>query len=83
VIRRHGLAAARALKEGAEHNDLLERLAGDPAFGVSLSELRAASDPSEFVGRAPQQVDDFLREVVDPLLARAPDAPRAREALRV
>ena len=83
VIRRHGLAAARALKEGAEHNDLLERLAGDPAFGMSLSELRAASDPSEFVGRAPQQVDDFLREVVDPLLARAPDAPRAREALRV
>ncbi|HJU88232.1 MAG TPA: adenylosuccinate lyase [Gemmatimonadaceae bacterium] len=83
IIRKHSLAAARALKEGAERNDLLERLAADLGFGVPLDELRSATDPTEFVGRAPQQVDEFLRDVVDPLLAGAPQKPRAREALRV
>jgi adenylosuccinate lyase len=73
VIRRHSVEAARAVKGGAPRNDLLERLAGDAEFaalGVSLDDLNAALDPARFVGRAPQQVDEFLAEVVDPLLAR-------------
>lgn len=69
VIRGHSIAAARAVKDGAPRNDLLERLAADPAFGVPLEDLQALADPSRFTGRAPQQVDDFLHEVVDPLLA--------------
>jgi adenylosuccinate lyase len=70
-IRRHSIAAARALKDGAERNDLLDRLAGDPGFGVPLDDLRDALDPRRFIGRAPQQVDEFLADVVEPLLAGA------------
>jgi len=67
-IRRHSIEAARALKDGAERNDLLDRLAADPEFGISIRDLEAALEPRRFVGRAPEQVDEFLREVVDPLL---------------
>ena len=82
VIRRHSVEAARALKDGATTNDLLERLAGDKAFGVPLGELKAAAEPAQFTGRAAAQVDEFLREVADPILAAAP-ADQAAEALRV
>jgi adenylosuccinate lyase len=69
VIRRHSIEAARAIKEGAaEENDLLERLSKDKEWKLSLKDMRAALDPSAFVGRAPQQVDEFLREVAQPLL---------------
>jgi adenylosuccinate lyase len=77
IIRRHSVAAAAAMKEGAA-NDLLERLAADPAFGVDLAGLSAAVSPERFIGRAPQQVDEFLADVVQPLLdAAPPDADRA------
>jgi adenylosuccinate lyase len=70
-IRKHSIEAARAIKEGAEHNDLLERLAKDKGWKVPLRDMREALDPASFVGRAPQQVDEFLREVVSPLLEGA------------
>ena len=74
VIRKHSLDAARAMKEGADTNDMLDRLAGDPQYGVPMNDLRGVLSPERFVGRAPQQVDDFLAEVVDPLLAGAQPA---------
>jgi adenylosuccinate lyase len=77
-IRQHSMEAARALKEGAPHNDLLDRLAGDKGWKVSLREMREALNPSAFVGRAPEQVDEFLREVVEPLLQGA-DVHEAEE----
>jgi adenylosuccinate lyase len=49
---------------------MLERLAADPAFGVSLEDLQAVTDPTRFVGRSPQQVVEFLEEHVAPWLAR-------------
>lgn len=67
-IRKHSMEAARAIKEGAQRNDLLDRLAKDKEWKVSLRDMRDALDPAAFVGRAPQQVDEFLREVVEPLL---------------
>ncbi len=70
LIRGHSIAASTAVKDGAPRNDMLERLAADPAFGIPLSDLQAAADPIRFVGRAPQQVDEFLSEVVAPWLAR-------------
>ena len=70
LIRGHSIEASRAVKAGAPRNDLLERLAADPAFGIPLEDLQAAAEPSRFVGRAPQQVDEFLDEVVAPWLAR-------------
>jgi adenylosuccinate lyase len=83
IIRQHSLAAARAMKEGAERNDLLERLGADRRFGVSISELRDALDPRDFVGRAPEQVDEFLENVIEPVLAGTPAAVVDTELLRV
>jgi len=78
-IRRYSIDAARAIKDGAEQNDLLDRIAADDAFGISRAELELAMDPKRFVGRAPQQVDEFLDEVVDPLLAGVPAEPVLEE----
>lgn len=82
TIRKHSIAAARAMKDGAGSNDLLDRLARDKSLGVSLKDLEGAIDPSRFVGRAPQQVDEFLRDVITPLFAGA-TAKAEREELRV
>jgi adenylosuccinate lyase len=78
VIRRHSLEVARAVAEDGTPNDLLERLAADPAFrGVALPELARSVDARTLVGRAPEQTDEYLRDVVDPLVARCPPAPPA------
>ncbi len=69
VIRGHSIAAARAVKDGAPRNDMLERLAADPAFGVPLEDLQLLADPTRFTGRAPEQVTEFMAEVITPLLA--------------
>lgn len=74
AIRQHALAATAAVKDGALVNDFLDRIAADPACGIPVGELAGALDPQRFVGRAPQQVDEFLSEVVSPLL----DAAAAR-----
>jgi len=68
-IRGYSIAAARAIKDGAANNDLLDRIAADDTFGITRDELDRAMDPRRFVGRAPEQVDEFLAEVVEPLLA--------------
>ncbi len=82
LIRGHSIEAARAVKDGAPRNDLLERLSRDPAFGIPLEDLQAAADPSRFVGRAPEQVVEFLDEQVAPWLARARAGVR-RDEVRV
>ena len=71
-IRRHSLAAAAVVKEEGGRNDLLDRLAADPAF--AKVDLRSALDPARFVGRAPQQVDEFLADVVEPIRKKYPQA---------
>ncbi len=73
-IRRHSLEAARRMKEEGSAPDLLERIAADEAFALSLEELHALVDPRRFVGRAPEQVDRFLAEWVDPILMRHPES---------
>ena len=82
VIRKHSIAAARAMKDEGKPNDMLERLATDKAFLVPTADLRAVTDPSRFVGRAPAQVDEFLAEVIGPILAGDEISP-PREAVRV
>jgi adenylosuccinate lyase len=69
IIRKHSIEAARAMRQGAARNDLLERLASDKSFGVTLKELQGMIDPRRFTGRAAEQVDEFLRDVVAPLFA--------------
>ncbi|CAN5133324.1 adenylosuccinate lyase [soil metagenome] len=83
VIRRHSVAAAKALSEGGDRNDLFDRLTSDPQFIVPLDEIRAAAAPERFIGRSPQQVDEFLGEVVEPLLAAAGATADAPGELRV
>ena len=68
-IRTHSMAASKRIKEDGEENDLLQRIAADPAFGVTLEELEAILVPEKYVGRAPQQTEDFLRETVAAALA--------------
>lgn len=63
-IRVHSMAASKVVKEQGEENDLLERIAADPIFGVTLQELHQIIDPKKYVGRAPEQTEEFLRETV-------------------
>jgi adenylosuccinate lyase len=83
IIRRHSIAAARAMADGADRNDLFERLAADPAVGIRIEHVRESAVPERFVGRAPQQVDEFLHEVVEPLLAAAGGAVTDTDEIRV
>lgn len=82
-IRGYSIASARALKDGASHNDLLDRIAADSAFDIDRDELERAMDPKRFVGRAPEQVDEFLEEVVEPLLAEHTADEPVHEDVRV
>lgn len=68
IIRRHSQAAAEAVKMHAKPNDLLTRLKSDDAF--KNIDVDALVDPHQFVGRAPQQVDDFIHDVVAPIRTR-------------
>ncbi len=71
VIRGHSLAVARDLEERGGSNDLLERLAADPAFArLKVAARRDDLDAATFVGRAPRQVDEFLDEVIPAVLER-------------
>ncbi len=72
-VRVHSMAASKVIKEEGGENDLLERIAGDPIFGVTLEELRGIVDPHKYVGRAPRQTEIFLRETVQPVLDRYAD----------
>ena len=69
-IRVHSMAASRVVKEEGGENDLLERIAGDSLFGVTLEELEKMMEPSRYVGCAPLQTAGFLHDVVKPVLAK-------------
>ena len=81
VIRRHSQAAAASVKQEGKPNDLLARLATDPAF--AKVDVKAAMDPAQFVGRAPQQVAEFVTEVVEPIRKRYAAALGSSAELRV
>lgn len=83
IIRRHSIEAARAVKDQGAKNDLLERLARDREWKMSIEDMRRAMSPEQFVGRAPQQVDEFLAEHVAPVLAAPDGRVLEREELRV
>lgn len=69
IIRKCSMAATARMKEG-ESCDLLARLAAEPAFGMTEAEMEAVLDPKLYIGRCPEQVEAFLRQV-EPLLAEA------------
>ena len=69
-IRKHSMAAARRMKEEGADADLLDRIAGDDSFALSMEELQQMTDPMRFVGRAPSQVEQFIESAVAPVLEK-------------
>ena len=67
-IRVHSMEAGKVVKVDGGENDLLSRIAADPAFGMTLAELEEVMDPKNFVGRAPQQTEDFVKECIRPIV---------------
>jgi len=78
-IRQHAVAAADRLKDEGGENDLVSRIAGDDAFGMTVEEIQGILDPAGHVGRAPQQVDSYL-ESIAPVLEQveAGETPELR-----
>lgn len=67
-IRIHSIAAGAVVKEQGLPNDLLKRIASDPVFGLTEEEVSAHLEARDYVGRAPEQVSDFLKTYVRPVL---------------
>ena len=67
-IRQHSMAAGHVVKEEGKENDLLERIAADSAFGMTMEQLQAIMKPENFVGRSPEQTVEFITEYVQPVL---------------
>ena len=74
AIRRHSRECSRRMKEEGADNDLLTRLAADPAFAAVKGSIGSALEPARFVGRSEEQVAEFLAGDVAPLLERHRDA---------
>ena len=72
--RQHAIAAGKQVKEEGLPNDMVERIAADPAFGLTREEIEAGLVPENFVGRAPQQVDEFVANILQPIFDRYPEA---------
>jgi len=81
-IREYARRAGAEVRKGGE-NSLLEMIAADKAFHMTLEEIRDVLNPSQFIGRAPQQVEEFLKEVVDPILEDNRGVPDIRAELEV
>ncbi len=73
-IRVHSMAAAQRVKGEGLNNDLIERIINDKSFGLSKEEILEVIDPTKFVGRAPGQVVEFIKDYVDPILLDNADA---------
>lgn len=82
-LRVHSQAAARVVKEEGGTNDLVDRIAADPAFMITREEIQAILQPEQFTGRSSQQVDAFLQEVVRPILDANRDVLGEKQELSV
>ena len=73
-IRELSMEAAAVVKQEGGKNDLIERIAKEPMFGMSLEDLQKVLEPKNFVGRAPQQVEEYITEQVQPVLDENKDS---------
>lgn len=69
-IRVHSMEAAKQVKVEGKNNDLINRIAADKMFGLDIEELKAVLSPINYVGRSPQQVEEFIDEHVKPVLEK-------------
>ena len=77
-IRKMSIEAGRVVKEEGGENNLLQLIAQNPMFGMSLEEITAHMDPSRYIGRCPQQVDEFLANCIQPVLDKYAEALKAK-----
>lgn len=82
-IRVHSMAASKVIKEEGGENDLLERIANDEAFGVTLEELENILQPEKYTGRAKEQTEDFLNDYVNPILEKYKDIESDKPEINV
>ena len=82
-IREHSMAASRVVKVEGGENDLLERIAADEAFGVTLEELEKILKPENYTGRAKEQTQDFLNECIKPVLEKYADVESDKPEINV
>ena len=82
-IRVHSMAASKVIKEEGGENDLLQRIAADEAFGVTLEELENILQPEKYTGRAKEQTEDFLNEYVYPALEKYSDIESDKPEINV
>ena len=82
-IRVYSMEAGRNVKVEGKENNLPELIAADPAFGLTKEEIVAIMKPENFVGRSPEQVDDFMGEVIDPILTENKDLLGVRVEINV
>ncbi len=82
-LRVHSQAAARVVKEEGGVNDLIDRICGDPAFMVTREEVEAILQPEHFTGRSERQVEEFLTEIIRPLLKANADVLGEKQELHV
>ena len=82
-IREHSMAASRVVKVEGGENDLLERIAADEAFGVTIEELEKILKPENYTGRAKEQTEDFLNECIKPVLEKYADVESDKPEINV
>ena len=82
-LRQHAIAAGKQVKEEGLPNDMVDRIAADPAFGLTKEEIVAGLVPENFVGRAPQQVEEFIAHILKPIFDANPDAVEQHANLSV
>lgn len=73
LIRQHSMEAGKTVKVEGKENNLAELIAADPAFGLTVEEITSHFEPKNYVGRAPQQVEDYLNEYVKPVIEENKD----------
>ena len=82
-IRQHAIAAAAVVKQEGKPNDMIERLLADPEFGLERADIEKVLVPENFTGRAPEQVEEFLNDVIRPVLAANADCLGQKAELSV
>ena len=82
-IRTLSMQAGRRVKEEGLDNNLLELIAADPSFNLTLEDLQRSMDPSLYVGRSKEQVEEFLEEEIKPILDKYSDVLGVKAEINV
>lgn len=82
-IREHSMAAGSRVKDEGMDNDLLTRIAGDDGFGLTLDDIKGLLEPSNYIGRAPEQTQEFVDEYIKPIIKKHNDVVGGEVELRV